>query len=73
MHAQLLSIALALTGALAAPTTASSPSSGGIFPPFSTAGATKVPGQNTLKYCADPSSYLMTFKEASLEPMVPEP
>ena len=97
MHAQLLPIILALTGALAAPqgtypaagagsaanetapatggseTSPATGSSGSVFPAFDTTGQAAVPGAKTLKYCGDPSKYLLQFKEVSLVPLVPQP
>lgn len=71
-HFQFLALAMAATGALAqAPpqgTGSSSSSSGG-----SAVLGPKIPGSNTLYYCEDPSSYLMTLNDVSINPLPPQP
>ncbi|KAK3614746.1 hypothetical protein LTR56_027048 [Elasticomyces elasticus] len=85
IHAQIaLAIIAAFTGALAAPpatyptaaaangTVASGPLKP-VFLAFSTAAAAKIPGAELLKYCGDPSDYLLKFKNLNVEPLIAKP
>ena len=72
MHtAQIIALAFALAGVQAAPQASYATAASSAAAALPT--GNKIPGSNTLQYCEDPSSYLMTFSDISVNPLPPQP